>query len=137
MSLKRTFLLVIGMFLLWAAGWPVVLHAGALAFQDARQQRIEIFRTPRRIVSLVPSMSEIIVALGAVDAIVGVTYHDTYPIELAQKPIVGGFASPEPAKMAALRPDAVFISDLHAGVAEYFKDKPVTVKARTAILMHN
>jgi iron complex transport system substrate-binding protein len=61
---------------------------------------------PRRIVSLAPSITDTIVALGHGARIVGVTRFDSAP-EVARVPRVGGFVDPSVEAVVALRPDLV------------------------------
>lgn len=60
----------------------------------------------RRIVSVGPSMTDIVVALGHADRLVGVTRFDTAP-EVARLPRIGGFLDPSAEAILALRPDLV------------------------------
>ncbi len=62
---------------------------------------------PRRIVSLVPSVTEIIYALGGEDRLVGVTDFCDWPPQARQKPSVGGMVAPNLEIIVALRPDLV------------------------------
>jgi ABC-type Fe3+-hydroxamate transport system substrate-binding protein len=63
---------------------------------------------PRRIVSLVPSLSEALFALGLGDRVVGVTDWCVHPArELAALPRVGGTKNPDLAAIRALRPQLV------------------------------
>ncbi len=65
----------------------------------------------QRIVSLAPSITEILYALGLGDRIVGVTELCDYPPEAKQKPKVGDYQiSPE--RVVALKPDLVVAHDL-------------------------
>jgi iron complex transport system substrate-binding protein len=61
---------------------------------------------PRRVVSLAPSMTDVLVALGRVDRLVGVTRVDRAP-EVAHLPRVGGFIDPNPEVILGLRPDLI------------------------------
>lgn len=63
---------------------------------------------PRRIVSLVPSLSELVWALGAGEALAGRTRFCTEPAEMALTvPEFGGTKNPDVAAIVALRPDLV------------------------------
>ena len=62
--------------------------------------------TPRRVISLAPSLTDTVVALGKAKALVGVTRYDTAP-EVAALPRVGGFLDPSPEAVVALQPDLV------------------------------
>ncbi len=61
---------------------------------------------PARVVSLAPSFTDVVVALGHVRQLVGVTRFDTAP-EVAHLPRVGGFLDPSVEAVVALRPDLV------------------------------
>jgi iron complex transport system substrate-binding protein len=61
---------------------------------------------PHRIITLAPSMTDFVVALGHVDRLVGVTRVDHAP-EVAALPRVGGFIDPNPEVILGLRPDLV------------------------------
>lgn len=61
----------------------------------------------RRIVSLAPSLTETVFALGFGDRLVGVTNHCDYPAEAKNLPKVGDFMSPSLEVIAAKRPDLV------------------------------
>ncbi len=61
---------------------------------------------PRRVVSLAPSLTDIVVALGRSGRLVGVTRHDEGP-EVAHVARVGGGLDPSVEAIVALRPDLV------------------------------
>lgn len=61
----------------------------------------------RRVVTLTPSATEIVAALGAVDRLVGVDEYSTYPPEVTELPDVGSFLSPSPEAILRLEPDLV------------------------------
>jgi iron complex transport system substrate-binding protein len=60
----------------------------------------------RRVVTLAPSLSETVLALGAGDRLVGVTRFDD-DARTAKLPRVGGFNDPEPETVVSLHPDLV------------------------------
>jgi iron complex transport system substrate-binding protein len=62
---------------------------------------------PRRIVSLAPSITETLFALGAGERLVGVTAYCDYPPEAAGLPRIGGYDTPNVEVIAALAPDLV------------------------------
>ncbi len=77
----------------------------------------------KRIVSISPTITQIIFALGAGDKVVGVTYHDTYPFEATKKTIVGGFFAPDIKRIEKLKPDLIFCAKFHKDVISHFKNK--------------
>jgi iron complex transport system substrate-binding protein len=71
---------------------------------------VAINGTPQRIVSLAPSNTEILFALGLGDRVVGVTDYCDYPPEAADKERVGGYINPDIEKIVALNPDLVLVA---------------------------
>ncbi len=66
-------------------------------------------KRPQRIISLAPSNTEILFALGLDKEIVGITDYCNYPSEkVAQKEKIGGFATPNLEKIISLNPDVIF-----------------------------
>jgi iron complex transport system substrate-binding protein len=61
---------------------------------------------PVRVVSLAPSITDTVIALGLAGRLVGVTRYDAAP-EVKALPRVGGFLDPSPEAVLALRPDLV------------------------------
>ena len=62
---------------------------------------------PERIVSLAPSATELVFALGEGRRVVGVTRYDDEPAEVQKLPKVGGFLDPNIEAVLALRPSLV------------------------------
>ncbi|HZX40356.1 MAG TPA: helical backbone metal receptor, partial [Myxococcaceae bacterium] len=60
----------------------------------------------RRLVTLAPSLTDVVLALGAGDRLVGVSRFDDRP-EVARLPRVGGFVDPSVEAVLALHPDLV------------------------------
>ena len=65
-----------------------------------------------RIVSLAPSVTEILFALALGDSLVGATDHCDYPPEALSIERVGGFGTPNVEKLLALSPDLVIAAGL-------------------------
>jgi cobalamin transport system substrate-binding protein len=62
---------------------------------------------PQKVVSLAPSVTETLFALGFGDRLVGVTTSCDYPAEARKIPKIGGFMSPSLETIIAKRPDVV------------------------------
>jgi len=62
---------------------------------------------PQRIVSLAPSLTEIVYALGLGERLVGVSTHCNYPPEVLAIDKVGSFVTPAIERVVAKRPDIV------------------------------
>ena len=68
---------------------------------------VAINGTPQRIISLAPSNTEILFALGLGDKVVGVTDYCDYPPEALNKTKVGGYINPDIEKIVALNSDLI------------------------------
>ncbi len=79
-------------------------------FIDEQGRAVKINSDPQRIISLAPSVTETLFALGLSDRIVGVTSYCDYPPEAAQKESVGDTMRPSLEKIIALKPDLVLAS---------------------------
>jgi iron complex transport system substrate-binding protein len=71
---------------------------------------VAINGTPQRIVSLAPSITETLFALGLGDRVVGVTDWCNYPPEALEKEKVGGYTTPDIEKIVALNPDLILVA---------------------------
>ncbi len=70
-----------------------------------------------RIVSLSPSATEVVAALGATAQLVGVDTYSSFPPEVAGLPRVGTYLAPDVEAIARLRPSVVISDDVHASAA--------------------
>lgn len=66
---------------------------------------------PGRIVSLAPSVTEILYDLGLGDQIIAVTTFCDYPPEALDKPKIGGYSNPSIESIVAMKPDLVVMID--------------------------
>jgi iron complex transport system substrate-binding protein len=64
---------------------------------------------PERIISIVPSVTEMLFAMGAGPRIVGVGNFDRYPPEALTRAKVGGLIDPDIERILALKPDLVVV----------------------------
>lgn len=76
---------------------------------DELGRKIQIPLTIHRVVSLAPSITETLYALGLQDRLVGDSDYCDYPPEAKQKPHVGGTISPSIETIASLHPDVVLV----------------------------
>ena len=67
----------------------------------------------RRIVSMAPSITETLYALGLGDRVVGVTRYCEYPPQVKDKPRIGGYYDPNFEAILALKPDLVIMLEEH------------------------
>jgi ABC-type Fe3+-hydroxamate transport system substrate-binding protein len=82
---------------------------GAIAVTDDAGRRATLAAPARRIVSLLPSFTEILFAIGAGDRLVGRTTWCDYPPEALAVPSVGDGMPPSVEAVAARRPDLVVL----------------------------
>jgi len=101
---KRLIFLLIGFFLLFGSAKT---YSFPLKVRDDLGREIEFIRKPERIVSLSPSHTEILFALGLESHIVGLTDHCNYPEAVREKLRIGGFVDPDIEKIISLDPDLI------------------------------
>ena len=109
-----------------SAGWRrlvgvlLVAHAasvGAVQVTDDRGIARQFLQSPRRIVSLVPSVTETVCALGACDRLVGVDDFSNHPLQVRSLPHVGGLDDASIERIVALKPDLVLAAPSARAVA--------------------
>jgi cobalamin transport system substrate-binding protein len=81
----------------------LVLVSGARSYPIAQAGE------PRRIISLVPALTEMVFAVGAGDRVVAVSSYDDYPPQVRSLPRVGALLDPDTERIIALRPDLVMV----------------------------
>ena len=104
----------------WAAGGIAALVgallytppgvAGAAVVADMLGRPVSIPERPLRLVSLAPSITETIFAVGRGEWLVGVTAVCDFPAAARALPKVGGIAAPNLEQIVRLRPDVVFVT---------------------------
>ncbi len=87
-------------------GMPFMANLAPRTFVDALGRKIYLANSPGRIVSLAPSLTETLYAIGAGDLVVGVTPFCDFPPEAALKPKVG-YIRPNLESILALEPDFI------------------------------
>jgi len=87
-----------------------VLKESFRIVSDETGRTVRIPVPVRRVVSLAPSMTESIYALGMDDLLVGDTDYCDYPQAAAKKHKVGGAINPSMEEIASLKPDVVLVT---------------------------
>ncbi|CAK8723915.1 Fe/B12 periplasmic-binding domain-containing protein [Candidatus Electrothrix laxa] len=105
----------------WGTDFP-------LRFKDSGEKEITLNAPPQRVISLVPSVTEMLLRIGAGNTVKGITYHSVLPSEAAGKEIIGGFFKPNLAKVAKLKPDLIFYADLHKELIQPLAGKTTLVR---------
>ena len=82
----------------------------AVVLRDDRQVDVSIPRPPQRIVSLLPSLTETVCALGQCQKLVGVDRYSNWPESLAKLPRMGGGIDPNIESVVAAKPDLVLMA---------------------------
>ena len=81
-----------------------------LVVEDDLKRKVTFEFPPRRIISLAPSITEILFALDSGATLVGVTDYCTYPPAAKQKQSVGGMILPNLERIAELRPELILVT---------------------------
>ncbi len=86
------------------------MPASALQITDDRGVAVTLTGPPRRIVSLLPSLTETVCQLGECQRLVGVDRYSNWPASVTKLPQVGGGLDPNIEAIVALRPDVVLVA---------------------------
>ena len=80
------------------------------ATRDDRGRPVTLAAPPRRIVSLLPSLTESVCALGGCDRLVGTDRFSNHPAAVRALPKLGGLDDAQVERIVALKPDLVLLS---------------------------
>lgn len=103
----------------------VVGFAGCRREVDSADQPAS--RSEPRIVSLSPSATEVVAAVGAIDRLVGVDDYSNFPPRVVALPKVGKFLTPNLEAILKLKPTLVVTDDVHARTAAALRDAGIAV----------
>jgi iron complex transport system substrate-binding protein len=78
-----------------------------IVVQDDRGRSVELPAAAQRIVTLSPSLTETVCALGACARLVGVDRYSNWPADIAALPRLGGLEDTQIERIVALKPDLV------------------------------
>lgn len=87
-------------------GMPFMANVTPRTFVDDLGRKIFLAKAPARVISLAPSITEILYAIGLDEEIIGVTEFCDYPPAATQKPRIG-YAQPNVEAIITLKPDLV------------------------------
>lgn len=85
-------------------GWA----ATATMVVDDRGRSLSFDQAPKRIVTLTPTLTEVVCALDACDRLVGTDTHSRWPQRAQELPKLGGLDDVQVERLVALKPDVVF-----------------------------
>jgi iron complex transport system substrate-binding protein len=80
---------------------------GAVSARDDTGHEVMLSRPAKRVVSLAPSSTEMVFAVGAGALLVGVSTYDDFPPAARKLPKIGTFSGPDLERIVAFRPDLV------------------------------
>lgn len=86
---------------------PVSAQTHSVTVTDDDGHSVTLQQPARRIISLAPSMTELLFSLGAGDRVVGVMDFSDYPPEARERPVVGRFDMLDMERILALEPDLI------------------------------
>ncbi|MBL8190682.1 MAG: ABC transporter substrate-binding protein, partial [Acidobacteria bacterium] len=89
---------------------PASQISGTRTFTDELGREVKVQFPPQRIISLAPSVTETLFALGLGDKVVGVTAYCDFPEAARTKEKIGDTLSPNPERLIALKPDLVVMT---------------------------
>ena len=78
-----------------------------LLLTDETGRKVKIPYPAKRIISLAPSITEILFALGLNEEIAAITNFCDHPEAALRKPKIGGFVNPDTEKIVSLKPDLI------------------------------
>lgn len=128
---KLSLLTLVAILALFVAGCAPItaLFQRPIVLTDDFGREVTLDKPAVRIVSLAPSTTELLFALGLADKIVGVTEFCNYPALAQTKEKVGGFGPPSIEKIVSLNPDLVVAASLHQAVVEQLEQLNIPVIA--------
>lgn len=92
-----------------ALGVGSAAHAASIRLEDDRGTTLELQAPAKRIVSLMPSLTETVCALDACNRLVGIDRHANWPAQVKGLPQVGGIDDANIERIVALKPDLVLL----------------------------
>ena len=91
-------------------GATLAAAAHAVVLRDDRLVDVTLAQPPQRIVSLLPSLTETVCALGQCQKLVGVDRYSNWPERVTHLPQMGGGIDPNIERVVAAKPDLVLMA---------------------------
>ncbi|WP_421883054.1 ABC transporter substrate-binding protein [Methylibium sp.] len=99
-----------GLSLLFAFGLHTVAAAAPIVLRDDRGATLTLAAPPQRIVTLLPSLTESVCALGGCARVVGTDRFSNWPAGVGALPKLGGLEDAQIEAIVALKPDVVLLA---------------------------
>jgi iron complex transport system substrate-binding protein len=119
--------------LLFSLLLALAMQAQAVQVTDDRGVTVALAQPPQRIVTMLPSLTEVVCELGACDRLVGVDDYSNWPRSVLRLPRLGGLEDANIERIVALQPDLVMLasSSRAVGRLEGLGIKVVTLEPKT------
>ncbi len=135
--LRKTFLFTLLFALLLSACGPASSASGDLTFTDGLGREVKLDGPAQRVVTLAPSLTELLFAVGAGSQVVGRDDFSDYPAEALNVASIGStFGDLNTEAIVALEPDLVLAAEINTpeqvkaledlGITVYYLKNPVT-----------
>jgi len=102
------------------------VHAAAIGVTDDRGRTVSLAAPPQRLISLLPSLTESVCALGGCARLVGTDRYSNAPAEVQALPKLGGIDDAQVERIVALKPDVV-LAATSARIIERLESLGLTV----------
>lgn len=96
--------------LAFVLAWLPLFAMAAIEVPDHRGGTLTFAESPQRIVSLLPSITEGLCALGGCQRLVGTDRFSNFPAEVKSLPKLGGLEDAQVERIVALKPDVVLVA---------------------------
>ncbi|MEW6505010.1 MAG: ABC transporter substrate-binding protein [Chloroflexota bacterium] len=116
-----------------------------MVMTDGLGRTVTLAAPAQRVVSLAPSNTEILFAVGAGSQVVGRDNFSNYPPEALELPGLGDFSGFSTEQIVALNPDLVLLAEIHppelvqsleeAGLTVYYLKNPLTLEEMYSMLI--
>jgi len=137
--LRKTLIITLLITLLTACAPAAATKSESMTYTDDMGREITLESTPQRIISLAPSTTEILFAVGAGSQVVGRDEFSDYPSEATSIESVGGsFGEYNVEAIVALEPDLVLAAEINTpelvkqledlGIIVYYLGNPTTLE---------
>jgi iron complex transport system substrate-binding protein len=108
--------LAVGGFL-FLLGFSLAIFAAPVSVVDDRGVVVIFDKPPQRVVSLLPSLTESVCALGKCGALVGVDRFSNWPLSIQELPKLGGMGDINIERIVQLKPDIVLLEKASPAIA--------------------
>jgi iron complex transport system substrate-binding protein len=106
---RVTLRLLLAALALAAAPWQGV-ECGAVVLRDDLRREVTFAHPPQRLITMLPSLTESVCALGACDRLVATDRYSNWPAQVQALPKAGGLDDAAVELIVSLRPDLVLLS---------------------------